>query len=121
MSITPIKKLTIKCETKYHMTVNKVYSSSMSICIDGKSFYIAIPKNDSWNNISIYNGLECIVTKEKYYNNEKEYAMLKLIEITSTRNYKEKKTNTTYSRNYHKEDNSMSEWIKQAKLTKGWD
>lgn len=121
MSTTPIKKLTIKCDTKYNMTINKVYGSSMSIYIDGKSFYIAIPKNDSWEKISIYNGLECIVTKKKYYSNEKEFAMLKLIRITSKSRYKEKRTNSNYLRNNYTEDNSMSDWIQQANLTRGWD
>lgn len=122
MNTMPIKNLPIDDDVKYNMTINKVYDSSMSVNIGAKSYYIAIPKNDSWSNISIHNGLKCIVTKTKYYSKEKEFGMLKLIKLDSRNNYyKEKQTNIRYSGNYDYDYNSMAGWIQQANSTRGWD
>lgn len=117
---TPIKDLSIKNNIKYNMTINKVYSSCMSIYINGKSYFISIPKNDTWYDVKINNGLKCQVIKQTYYSNGKEYGKLELCKVISNNKNSTTKKYSNYS-SVDREDPSLAEWVAQANLTRGWD
>ena len=100
MNKTPITEIPISYNKNYNMTINRVFGSSLLISINNKKYYISRPKNISWTHINLYDGMECIVQKERYYSGTREYAKLTFIESYENTYYEEEnnyKETTTYS------------------------
>ena len=99
MKKTTIKKLPLDYDREYILTINTLYDSSFVVSIDGRKYYISIPRNMSWIGQTIYEGLTCIVSKVRY-GDHGQYAKLNLVEIIED-NYYEKENNyketTAYS------------------------
>ncbi|MAD41909.1 MAG: hypothetical protein CL623_05905 [Arcobacter sp.] len=92
MKTTNFRDLPISYNKKYTMTINKLYRLSMVVSINGRRFYISIPKNSSWIHVTLYEGLVCTVIKEQYFSGEREYAKLTFIE-SNENTYYEKENN----------------------------
>jgi len=75
-----IKDLSIVENKEYTMTVSHVLITNMLVVLNGIYYMIAIPKNTSWQNIKLFDGLVCRVKKAKYGNNN-EFYRLDLIKI----------------------------------------
>lgn len=100
MKKTTITKLPIAYNKNYIMTINRVFDSDITVSIDGRKYYISIPKNSSWIDVDIYDGMECIVQKEKYYSGRKAYAKLNFIDSYEDTYYEKEnnyKETTTYN------------------------
>ena len=69
-------------DTEFKMTIDKLYKTSMVVTIETKQFYIAIPKNSSWYDIELVEGLEYTVKKEQYFSGTREFAKLTYVENT---------------------------------------
>ncbi len=99
MKKTTIKRLPLDYDREYVLTINTLYDSSFVVSIDGRKYYISIPKNRSWIGQTIYEGLTCIISKV-HYGDRGQYAKLNLVEIIED-SYYEKENNhketTTYS------------------------
>ena len=80
MSKMNIKDLPLSYDREYTMTIDTIYNSNMTVYINNRRFYISIPKNISWMNIRIYEGMICIVKKERY-GKMHQYSQLTLIDI----------------------------------------
>ncbi len=80
MSKMNIKDLPLSYDTEYTMTIDTIYNSNMTVVINNRRFYISIPKNITWLNIHIYEGMVCIVKKE-LYGKMHQYSQLTLVDI----------------------------------------
>ncbi|RUA27272.1 MAG: hypothetical protein DSY76_05395, partial [Bacteroidetes bacterium] len=81
MTNTSIKDLPIDYEIEYKIIIQEVLNRNILISLDGKNYSISKPKNKTWKNIKLQKGMECIVKKVKYGQNN-EYTRLDLISVS---------------------------------------
>jgi len=92
MKKTTITRLPLDYDKEYILTVNKIHDTNFVVSIDGRKYYISIPKNTSWVGQTIYEGLTCIISKV-HYGDCGQYSKLNLIEIIEDSYYEERNNN----------------------------
>lgn len=80
MSKITIKELPISYNREYLMSIDNIHSTNMNMTINGRSFYISIPKNNSWSHIHLHEGMVCVI-KKQHYGDQDQYTKLIFIEI----------------------------------------
>ena len=96
---TTIKRLPLDYDKEYILIVTRLFDSSFEVSIDGRKYYISIPKNKSWIGRTIYEGLTCIVSKVRY-GDRKQFAKLNLVDIIKD-SYYEKENNYKEATSYN--------------------
>ncbi|MDQ7085323.1 MAG: hypothetical protein Q9M36_10540 [Sulfurovum sp.] len=80
MAKIAIKNLPIEENNEYEIVINKVLNKDILIELNEEYYTISKPKNSSWKDIELFEGMCCLVAKKRYGENN-EYSRLELIQV----------------------------------------